>query len=161
MKEASMWEVIDFVLKALGFMVGAAVSLYQLRNLLPGSRSRLKADLEILELLGKDHPLYPTVKSQTDEQLRRTYSQALTGQDNRPLVYNWGMLVLGATFLLVFSGWTVYIVRDGFNWWSLLTGFLAMSGFGNLMGSLQPRSSKPPEGSHDQVPEPQGERGAT
>jgi hypothetical protein len=70
-------------------VVGATVSLYQLRNLLPGSRSRLKADLEILELPGKDHRLYQSVKSQTDEQFRRIYSQAPTGQDNRPIVYNW------------------------------------------------------------------------
>jgi hypothetical protein len=38
----------------------------------------------------------------------------------------------------VFSIWTVYLSREGFNWWSLLTIFFAIGGLGNSMNGLQP-----------------------
>jgi hypothetical protein len=53
----------DIVLKGLGVMVGALASLFQIRSLVPPSRTRLKADLEILTLLDPSDEAAPLLRA--------------------------------------------------------------------------------------------------
>jgi len=142
---------LELVLKIAGVAVGAAVSLYQLRNRQPKfiGRSRLKADLEILKMLESsdpDGPNYRTVKQSIDATIAKVYEGSIQqGGFKRPKEYDWSLLITGIIFLPGFSFWTWYLVRDGFTWWAPLTGFFAFSGFGMLMGALQkPAAAGPP-----------------
>lgn len=131
---------LDVALKAVGLVVTAVFSLYQARNILPGARSRLKADLEILRLLDQRHPQYSAIKFSIDEALQRTYGATAAGRRPQVRVYDWAMLVVGVLLSVGFSAWTVYLVRDGFSWWSLLTAFLSLGGVGYILGALDPES---------------------
>jgi hypothetical protein len=126
----------DVILKAATILVGALFSALQLRKLIPRSRTQLKADLEILKLLDPADPNFPLLKSHIDAQIKATYS-AGTGRHSQFKVQDTGHLVIGIIMCLVFIPWTLYLVRDGFTWWALGTGFFAFAGFGNLMMAFE------------------------
>ena len=53
------WQLL---IQALGMVTGAMVAAYQIRQLLPSSKSQLKADLEILKLLDPADEAYPILQ---------------------------------------------------------------------------------------------------
>jgi hypothetical protein len=46
------------------------------------------------------------------------------------------MAALGGLCLLIFSSLTVYVLREGFAGWALVTGYFAFAGLGILMNRL-------------------------
>lgn len=127
------------IAQAFGVMVGAGVALYQiLRAIAPGA-SRLKHDLEVLQLakaVGID-------TSALESRLRNQV--ASIGRHGRvlyPRELVWTPQLLAGLGMAValfigFGAWTAYILRDGFTWWALLTGALAFGGVGPLMESIE------------------------
>jgi len=128
------WEL---VFKAVGALVGAIVSLYQLRNVNPRLRSTLKSDIEILNLLKPDEPGYRAVKEHVDSKIRRLYKPERKKKEGRPKIYSWPDFLLGIVFLPGFLIWTIYLFRNGFNGWGLVTAFFAFAGFGGIINGLQ------------------------
>lgn len=138
--------VIDFVLKALGLIAAIIVSLYQWRNVnvIPKRRSTLKTDLEILKMLKPEYhsedPSYQTIKNNVDDAIVKIYSKR-----------NWAKLkevpgqpdfIISITILLVFSIWTVYLLKDGFTPWALVFGFFALAGLGGIVHIIEESTEK-------------------
>jgi hypothetical protein len=136
-EQTNVKDSVDLALKALGLVATAAFSLYQARNLLPGNRSRLQTDLEILKLLDADHPIYSQAKARVDSELERAFGEEAKGRFAPPRVYDWSRLVSGTVFATGFTAWTIYIVRHGFSWWAILTGLMALGGLGQIIGALE------------------------
>jgi len=114
------WET---VIKGIGALIGVIVTYIQVRAALPTSRGALKVDLEILKLLDKSDPNYNMIKNSLDSRIQRCYAETSK-------VIVWPTVILGIVWALGFAYWTFYIVRDGFSWWSLLTGYLSLAGLG-------------------------------
>lgn len=127
------WELL---LKTLGIIVGVVASLYKLRRIAPKSRSVLRTDLEILKLLEPSDPNYPILKSHIDVKISNIYHHIPLEVSKRFKVYNWYTFIFGIIMFLGFSIWTVYLVKDGFSWWALLTGSFAFAGVGNILGAF-------------------------
>ena len=117
----------DLVLKALGFVVAGVAAYVQTRGLYFASRTSLKTDLEILKLLDAADPNYQVVKSSIDARLARLY-QPRAPATMRANVQRWAVAAVGLVWAVGFSYWTFALVRPGFTWWSLLTGYLAFGG---------------------------------
>ena len=123
------WEII---IPVVGTIVAALVSFYQMKFARPRPRSRLKTDLEILELMGESHEQFPKVKKQIDELIADIYSKPVKLSKEKQWkirAYQFMFAVFGTGFLF----WTFYIVRDGWNWWALLTGYLALGFLINIV----------------------------
>ena len=145
------WEII---LMAISIIGGAVIAFFRIRTewrkIAPTSRFALKRDLEILGLikssLPKD-PKYKIVKKAIDDKIDEIYSPVQQIGFKRVREYNWGILIFGFILLIVFSLWTWYLVKDGFTWWALLTGFFAFAGIGNIINGLEKKQKKPEKSS--------------
>lgn len=131
------WEI---VIKAIGALIGAIVAYTQIKSTHPISRATLKADLEILKLIDKSDSNYKLIKDNFDSRIRHLYG-------SRTKYTSWPTVIFGALWASGFAYWTFYIVKDGFSWWSLLTGYLAIGGLGWVMmgfrgGFLQRRTQE-------------------
>ncbi|MBI1806505.1 MAG: hypothetical protein HYR76_05580 [Ignavibacteria bacterium] len=130
---------IELVLKVLVGVAGIIVSLFQLRNLKPISRSAIKTDLEMLKMLDESDPNHAMIKARFDETIRRVYSM---DHSTGTKVHSWRDFIFGVTFLSVFSVWTILLLKNGFTPWSLLTGFFAVAGLGGIMNGFDPKRAK-------------------
>ncbi|HEO64361.1 MAG TPA: hypothetical protein ENI73_00675 [Spirochaetes bacterium] len=117
--------------------VGLIGALYQLFKLFPESRSTLKNDLEILGMLESSDPNYLIVKKRIDVKIRRIYQKK---------VHDTFDLVLGIIFFIAFLIWTIYLVKDSFSWWSIVTGFFALVGIGMISNAFDQSKAKGKEG---------------
>jgi hypothetical protein len=128
----------EFFIKVVSSVIAAVSLFFTVRNQVRRSRQALKLDLEILELL-KNPTLRTMVEDRVRTRIRRLYGTPVEGEGVKR-VYNPGMLVFGCVTLVGFAAWTIYLNWNhaGFNWWSLLTGFFALGGFGNIVTALQP-----------------------
>ena len=126
----------DLVVKAVGAIVGVFVSLYQLRNIKPRLRSTLKTDVELLKNLEPGGLSHQTVKEHIDYMIQRLYQSDREKTGSRFKIYSWSDFTLGIIFLPGFLVWSIYLFRDGFNWWGLVTAFFAFAGFGGIVNSL-------------------------
>lgn len=125
----------QILVQAFGAVVAAVVAVSQIMYRLPRSRAKLKHDLEILNLIDENDTNYSIVKHSVDSSVSDLY-QSKTDK-SRFKIYDWSNLVSG--IVLLFGGilWTMYLVGDSFNWWSLLSGFIAIGGFGNLISAFE------------------------
>ena len=126
----------QLTIQVLGILVGGSISLYQIRRLLPVSRSRLKVDLEILKLIDPSDPAHARVKEHIDRAIVRTYTDVASVRGAASI--DWPLFVFFTVAIVGLVSWTVYLVRDGFNPWSLLTGLFALVGAFGLLGSFIP-----------------------
>ena len=118
-------------------------------------RSRLRDDLEILRLLKEtDHPRHDVVRSRVSALIEEVYEQPPAVKvplknlllNLRPRNERGGrMLVLGLIALAGFSFWSWYVVRDGFSWWVIGTGFGALTGLGWIMSAYEEKAPSPPD----------------
>jgi hypothetical protein len=142
------WNIVsridwDMLLKAAGIIIGVVVSFYQLRNIMPRSRSTLKIDLEILKLLEPSDPNYSILKAHIDKSIQQTYRLEQQQRFTNFHVYSWGDFIFGVIFAFVFSIGTLYLLKDGFTWWVVLTIFLALGGIGGILNGLEKKPEKP------------------
>lgn len=145
----------DIMLRAAGIiatLLGVAMAFSRIRlewrKIAPTSRFALKRDLEILALLKKsdpEDPKYEVVKKAIDDKIDEIYSpvqQIRLKKLKDYKDYNWGIIIFGFILLIVFSLWTWYLVKDGFTWWALLTGFFAFAGLGNILNGFEEKSGE-------------------
>src|SRR5687767_14128624 len=145
MNDEAMFAGIDWdlVLKALGFLVTAAVAVVQVRGLRLAARATLKADLEILNLLDANDPNRDLLKRTINTRIKDLYAPAAV-ESERSEGRRWLLGAFGLLWALGFSYWTFVLVRPGFTWWALLTGYLALAGFGWMLGAVNRRSDDAP-----------------
>lgn len=109
------------LIQAIGSLVAAAVAYIQIKSARPISRASLKTDLEILKLIAKSDPNYQIVKNDIDLRIKILYRR-----NTKPA--NWFIVSIGVSLAVAFSYWTFHIVRNEFSWWSLMTGYFAITG---------------------------------
>jgi hypothetical protein len=117
----------DVLFKAVSILV----AVYQLIK--PGARATLKTDLEILNLLktsSPDRPLegYDAVRANVERSIRKIYRT-----EARQKFYRDPDVIKGGLIFLIFSAITLYMLKDGFTYWALVPGFVALTG---LLGAL-------------------------
>jgi hypothetical protein len=135
----------DLIAKVLGVIFSAGAGLYRLRySVKPRARTNLKADCELLSLFDKSDPSRATLKARIDAQVADLYGPARRGQTWLPK--DWldalreadrPQTVLGVACLAAGAGLTAYLVRNGFTWWSLLTGYIGLLGLGLIMSAFE------------------------
>lgn len=121
--------IVEPLVTAVGIVVGAAVSVYQVRKAISPIRSSLHHDLETLKLARE---LNIPAKALEDEIAQRL---AKLEPDYKPPKWRItgevvAQSVFGIILALGLGYWTYHLSRDGFSWWSVLTGLFA---FGGLM----------------------------
>ena len=117
----------DVLFKAVSILV----AVYQLIK--PGARATLKTDLEILNVLkasSPDRPLegYDAVRAHVERSIRKIYHT-----ETRQKFYRDPEVIKGGLIILIFSSITLYMLKDGFTYWALVPGFVALTG---LLGAL-------------------------
>lgn len=119
------WEL---VIKVVSGGIAAVGGIWKLVQSVRGSRARLAADIEILGKLPVGHPQKPVLERSIQQSIDRLYSpqHRMSGFE---VAYG---IIVGAGFTV----WTVWLMRDGFSWWGVLTGFFAMGGIGVLFGAI-------------------------
>lgn len=99
-------------------------------------RSKLKADLEVLEristTLGRGSDEYQQVRARVNGWVQKMYAEKGKSAD---IEVAWGNLVLGCLLVLVFAPWAVFQVMKGFHWSIFLTGY------GVILGGMLIQSS--------------------
>lgn len=136
------WNIVSRIdwgiaLTAIGLIASITIAVYQLRNLIPRTRSTIKIDLEILKLLDPKDPNYPYVKFRIDENIRSTYGIKVFK------VYSKHYFIGGIICSIVFAVLTLYLARYGFLWRALITAFLALAAIGAIQTGLEKPSAKP------------------
>ncbi|MEO0626731.1 MAG: hypothetical protein AAFY91_07060 [Bacteroidota bacterium] len=78
---------------------------------------------------------YNILKAHIDSQVRKLYVEKQSGFK----IYDPGQFIFGIVFVVGFTIWSVYIYTNssGFNWWIVLTGFLAFAGLGGIMNGFE------------------------
>lgn len=141
---------LGIILQVVGVMITAGIGFFRIRTewrkIAPASRFALERDLEILKLMKSslsDEKCEIVIKA-IDAKIDEIYLPTLQigFKRSRLREYNWPLLVIGFFFLIVFSLWTWYLVKDGFTWWALLTGFFAFVGIGNIISGLEKKSEQ-------------------
>src|ERR1039457_4758679 len=125
----------ELVLKIFGVIAAVVAAVYQFRNVKLSPRSSIKTDLEILKLLDSDDENYILIKNHIDRSIKRIYR---IRKENKFKIYSIPLFIMGILFLLGFSVWTYYISRNGFSYWSLLTGFFAIAGIVYIFQAFDP-----------------------
>lgn len=121
----------DVLLKAVSILV----ALYQLIK--PGARTTLKTDVEILNLLNAASPDrriegYEAVKAHVESSIRKIYRTK-----GRRKLYRDPEFIKGSLIFLLFSPATLYMLKDGFTFWALVPGFVALTGLAGVIGSIK------------------------
>jgi hypothetical protein len=129
----------ELLLKIAAAIIGVIGLLYQLRNLRLTFRSSIKTDLEILKMLDTNDPNYEIVRGSINESIKRVY-----GDPNKKKFKIYSRLDFygGILFSIVFTYVTYYLCKDGFSFWGLITGFLALAGLGGIITGLEPKKTK-------------------
>lgn len=140
------------VLQGLGIVLTAIFAIWQLRNLIPKTKSALKIDLDIFHLIEEADPNHAVIKKHIDKRIVAIYVLERTGK-----IHSWGDFIIGLTIAGVFSILTVYLVRNGFSWWSLLTGPFALVGIGGILNGLEEKASKVEDNTASAEEEPPAE----
>ncbi len=134
----------DLVLKILGSFVAVLGTIYQLRQFNPVRRTRLKHDAEILEKLDKESKGYKILSKHIDEKIHEIYVEKNEGIK----IYHPRELIMGSFFVIGFTILSVYIYNknQGFSWWLILTGFIALSGAVGITNGFDRNYSEKKEG---------------
>jgi hypothetical protein len=153
---------LSAVLTGMGIVVGAALTLYQIRRAISPARLNLKNDLEVIKL-ARELELKDVAK---EAAARIAYTRAGGLRDTwvRWIQANLpdpGELIAGGVIaILVFAGfftWTVYLVKTGHTHWAILTGIMSFGGISPLMDAIdeQKRRAKPaPASEQNASPKP-------
>lgn len=107
-------------------------------------RSNLRADCELLTMLKSvDANSSSMVEKRIDEQVARLYTKRGSRLHHFWAgLTTWRRVILGSVILVAGLGLTAYLVRDGFTWWSLLTGYVVVAGLGILLNGLDARHAR-------------------
>lgn len=132
---------IDFelLLKVTAAVIGVVGVIYQLRNLRLRFRSSIKTDLEILKMIEPTDPNFEIVQTNINESIKKVYGDPTKKKFK---VYNPPDFYGGLLWCIGFTYWTYHLCKDGFSFWSLITGFFAFAGLGGIINGLEPKKNK-------------------
>jgi uncharacterized membrane protein (DUF2068 family) len=128
----------DAILKVIPVVAAVATAIYKFRDSRPRRRATLKTDLELLRTARDQNLDCKGFEAYVQEELSHLYQRTRKTQ--------WGTVILGIVFAISFAVWTVYLVRDGFSWWAVATGFFAFVGTTIVIGGLEDTRRLPAEG---------------
>jgi hypothetical protein len=134
---ASSPDIWGIVIKAASLLVGIVSLSFTVANQVRRSRQALKIDLEIMNLL-KDQAMRSMVESSVRSKIANLYGDTSDGQ-GRPRIQNMKLFVFGCVIFVGFTAWTIQLSWGDFNWKSILTGFFALGGIGNIVNAFDPR----------------------
>lgn len=136
-----MDKLIESLVTAVGIIVGAGISIYQVRRAVSPKRSSLHHDLETLKLAKE---LGIPAKALEDEIIQRLSKWEPDYQPPRLRLTSEVIVqsVFGIVLALGLGYWTYYLSRDGFSWWSVLTGFFAFAGLMQPFAALSEQKVK-------------------
>ena len=140
-----LWEFIkqnwETILKVLGPILGAAVAYHQ-RRFFVRPRAKLRADLELIDLIKGEYVKEgrEKIRQSIENQIEEIYGETARIKTNR----NYGLFGVGLAWALAFSYFTYLIYKPGgwSSWWCILTGFLAFAGFGWMIAGWEGRTSQ-------------------
>jgi hypothetical protein len=89
----------------------------------------LKADLELLKAA--------RAQKLSCDDFQAYIETELSHLGQRTTQTSWPTVVFGSIFSLSFALWTAYLVKGGFSWWGLATGFFSFVGLGIVMTGLE------------------------
>jgi hypothetical protein len=123
--------IVEPILTVVGIVAGGALTVYQITRAVSPIRSSLRHDLETLKLARE---LNMPAKALEDDIAQRL---AKLEPDYQPLRWRITSEVVlqsltGILMAIGFGYWTYYLSKGGFSWWSVLTGFFALGGAGQL-----------------------------
>lgn len=124
----------DILLKASGSVVAIIVAYIQIRAFRLNSRSSLKTDLEIFNLLDKADPNYEIIKKgislRINQYALRSFPSLKKGN------YEWPGIIFSFIWALGFAYWTFYLLKPGFTWWTIITGSMTILGLLGVIGGF-------------------------
>jgi hypothetical protein len=139
----------DTIFKAIPIVLGLATSIYKFRDARPRRRKTLEADLALLKTAREQKLACDEFETYIQEELVHLYRRTTETQ--------WGWVLFGSLFALWFGVWTGYVLKDGFSWWALLTGFFTFVGISLVMTGLEDSRRVEDRGRATQrAPEPSG-----
>lgn len=116
-------------MKPVPVVATVATAIYKFRDKRPLRRATLKTDLELLKTARDQNLDCEEFQAYVQTELSHLYKRTTETQ--------WSTVVLGSVFSLAFGGWTAYLVKDGFSWWALATGFFAFVGLSIVTSGLE------------------------
>jgi len=109
-------------------------ALMRLSNTKPLLRKAITADLELFKLMEETDPGYKDLKNHIKSQVQKMIKK----EEKKELVSgNWAQIFVGLLMAGGFGYWTYHIAtRPTSNWWTILTGWMALAGIGFLTGAF-------------------------
>ncbi|QUC55559.1 hypothetical protein IOD14_01435 [Streptomyces sp. A2-16] len=138
------------VLAAAGTLAGVTSRTRRRRNEIKENLA-LAEELQKNEILRDHTPAVAWLHGKIALDVARLSGQPI-GAPKKPIPK--GALIFATVLLLAFGGWTYWLNRDGFVWYSLVTGALAASMLISILGMTTNREIPPdpegglPEGAH-------------
>lgn len=140
--------LVEQIVTIVGAIAGVALAIDKTRGALMGlfnskplKRKAISADLELLKLMKENDPGYEELQNHIKDQVQTL----IRHEEKKELVSgNWSQLIVGLLMCGGFGYWTYYIVNSPqiSNWWTILTGWMTLAGFGFLSATFQrPRST--------------------
>lgn len=123
-----MNELAQPLVTVVGIIVGAVVSIYQVKRAVSQKRSSLHHDLETLKLARELQIPAKALEQEITQRLAKLEPDYQTELHITGAVI--AQSLVGIVLAIGLGYWTYYLSRNGFSWWSVLTGFFA---FGCLM----------------------------
>jgi len=133
--------IIAPAVTALGILVGAGVTVYQVKRTIPPGRSSLRHDLETLKLAKE---LKIPAKALEDDIVQRLAKLEPDYQSPKWRITTdvIAQSLFGIILALGLGYLTYHLSKDGFSWWSLLAGFFALGGLGQPFIALADQRRK-------------------
>lgn len=128
-------DVIIIFAQLTALLIGIIGAIYQIRNFSITFRSSIKTDLEILKMLNSTDPNYFLIQNRIDESIKKIYSP----RKNLFIIYKPTDFIIGIIFFFGFGFLTIYLSRENFNVWSLVTVNFVVTGFFTIWSSLKPK----------------------
>jgi len=153
--EEQLTQITEQLVKVAGALGGALLAILKTRDALmrlsnskPLLRRAITADLELLRLMKESDPAYQPLQAHITRQVKKMIEEegeaeflaAIRRRLEAIFSRNWGQVIFGLLMAGGFGYWTYAIVTGPTsNWWTILTGWMALAGIGFLFGATSER----------------------
>ncbi len=151
MTPESMVQAAVATITSLGTVAGVAGRRRRLRGEIKENLV-LIGDLEKSEVLREHTPVVGWLQGKVMLDVAKLANVKL---DTGKTPIAWGSVASTAILLVVFGGWTYWIDRDGYVWYSVFPGIVAFLMFIAILG-LTTNRQKPPERTAEEAPDADG-----
>jgi hypothetical protein len=132
--------ILEIIFQGTVAVLATAVSIFQIRNGLPKSRSLLRQDLEIFTLLNPNDQYYDLVKNSITKDIESIYTPKKDKYLWYKLNYQKIDFVIGILSFFIGTSWTIFLVsQKTLSTWLIVSIILILGGLGELLVSLGDR----------------------